>query len=161
MPILYTTTRHGRTRTAPPRRPPATHGGPGTELTAMFAALGIEYTPTCTCRATARKMDERGPQWCRDHLEEIVDALAKEVKARKKAPAKKGASLAERALRVVPFSRAAARIAVARAIARAEERGPASTPLPQTREPEPEVHKAIPSRASVAPRHRVDNPSPT
>ena len=37
----------------------------GRELKAILKDwLGIEATPTCSCNAMARKMDERGPEWC-------------------------------------------------------------------------------------------------
>jgi hypothetical protein len=37
----------------------------GTQLkTVLKDWLGIEATPTCSCNAMARKMDERGPEWC-------------------------------------------------------------------------------------------------
>lgn len=37
----------------------------GTELKALLKDwLGIEATPTCSCNAMARRMDERGPEWC-------------------------------------------------------------------------------------------------
>lgn len=56
--------------------------GPGTALKRLLAAIGIVTTPRCACAATARKMDEGGPDWCRAHLDEIVDVMAREAKAR-------------------------------------------------------------------------------
>ena len=38
---------------------------PGRELKAILKDwLGIEATPTCSCNAMARRMDEAGPDWC-------------------------------------------------------------------------------------------------
>ncbi len=47
----------------PPRR--ARDDGPGTELKALLKDwLGIESSPTCSCNAMARKMNQLGPEWC-------------------------------------------------------------------------------------------------
>lgn len=48
---------------APPQ--PAPQSGPGTELKAILRDwLGIEASPTCKCNAMARRMNERGSEWC-------------------------------------------------------------------------------------------------
>ena len=45
-----------------PVEPPA--NGPGTELKALLKKVGITASPTCSCNARARKMDEMGIGWC-------------------------------------------------------------------------------------------------
>lgn len=59
--------------------------GPGTELKKLLAKIGITATPTCSCNARARRMDEeesREPGWCEAHLDEIVGWLREEAKKR-------------------------------------------------------------------------------
>jgi hypothetical protein len=61
-------------------------GGPGTELKAILKDwLGIEATPNCSCNAMARKMDERGPEWCRSDggMAEILGVMRTEHGKRK------------------------------------------------------------------------------
>ena len=68
-------------RDAPARKePPA--GGPGTELKAMLAMLGISASPNCSCNARARLMDERGIEWCEANIDEIVGWLREEATKR-------------------------------------------------------------------------------
>jgi hypothetical protein len=53
----------------------------GTELKALLKDwLGIESTPTCSCNAMARRMDERGPDWCRsdEGMAEILGVMRTE-----------------------------------------------------------------------------------
>jgi hypothetical protein len=53
----------------------------GTELKALLKDwLGIESTPTCSCNAMARKMDERGPEWCKsgEGMAEILGVMRTE-----------------------------------------------------------------------------------
>lgn len=79
--------------------------GPGTELRKLLAKVGIVATPTCSCNARARAMDEneaREPGWCEAHLDEIVGWLREEAAKRK-----------------LPFLEAAGRLLVRRAIANA------------------------------------------
>jgi hypothetical protein len=55
--------------------------GPGTELKALLKDwLGIESSPTCSCNAMARKMDERGPEWCKsdEGMAEILGVMRTE-----------------------------------------------------------------------------------
>ena len=55
--------------------------GPGTELKALLRDwLGIEASPTCSCNAMARKMNERGPEWCESEegMAEILGVMRAE-----------------------------------------------------------------------------------
>jgi hypothetical protein len=64
---------------------PAPSSGPGTELKALLKKVGITASPTCSCNARARRMDEmeaREPGWCAAHLEEIVGWLREEAEKR-------------------------------------------------------------------------------
>ena len=57
--------------------------GPGTHLKNMLAAFGIKAKEKgCGCKSMERRMDKGGPQWCREHKDEILDHLAKEAKKR-------------------------------------------------------------------------------
>lgn len=51
---------------------PTPSQGPGTELKALLASVGIHPGPTCPCHDMARKMDEWGVTGCREHRGEIV-----------------------------------------------------------------------------------------
>jgi hypothetical protein len=62
---------------APPPAP-----GPGTELKALLATIGIVASPTCSCNKMAKKMDEWG-QESLNHIEEIVDVMEETAKKRK------------------------------------------------------------------------------
>lgn len=67
-----------------PSAPQVTHG-PGTELKKVLAKIGITSTPTCSCNARARRMDEeeaREPGWCEAHIDEIVGWLREEAEKR-------------------------------------------------------------------------------
>lgn len=71
------TTKGGRTM-------PTTTTGPGTELANLLKWFGIKAKEKgCGCKSFQKKMDRGGPQWCRDHKEEILDHLAKEAKKRR------------------------------------------------------------------------------
>ena len=98
-------------RDAPARKePPA--GGPGTELKAMLAMLGISASPNCSCNARARKMDEMGSGWCKENVGTIVGWLQEEAHKRR-----------------LPFSRFAARKVVQIAISRAVRKEPKSASI--------------------------------
>lgn len=56
--------------------------GPGTELKALLARIGIKAAPNCSCNARARLMDERGVDWCEANLKEIVGWLREEATKR-------------------------------------------------------------------------------
>lgn len=58
-------------------------GGPGTELANLLKWFNIHAKEKgCGCKSMQKKMDRGGPQWCRDHKDEILDHLAKEAKKR-------------------------------------------------------------------------------
>ena len=55
--------------------------GPGTELKAILRDwLGIEASPTCKCTAMARRMNERGSEWCEsdEGMTEILGVMRDE-----------------------------------------------------------------------------------
>ena len=56
---------------------------PGTEMKALLAKIGIVAKPTCSCNKRAKIMDEKGCDWCEEHIEEIDGWLAEEAKKRK------------------------------------------------------------------------------
>jgi len=56
---------------------------PGTELKALLKTIGITASPTCSCNKRARVMDEKGCDWCEEHIDEIDSWLAEEAKKRK------------------------------------------------------------------------------
>jgi hypothetical protein len=84
--------------------PPATMHGPGTELKKLLSRVGITSTPTCSCNARARTMDEKGCDWCEANIDEIVGWLREES-------AKRG----------LPFIDLAGRMLVKRAIKNARK----------------------------------------
>lgn len=59
--------------TAPAPKPVETQSGPGTELAAMFKAMGVKATG-CQgrCAARQRQMDQWGVGGCREHRETII-----------------------------------------------------------------------------------------
>jgi hypothetical protein len=63
--------------------PDSPTSGPGTELKALLATIGIVASPTCKCNKMARQMDSWGPDDSLDHMEEIVDVMEETAKARK------------------------------------------------------------------------------
>lgn len=71
-------------------KPPEPKGGPGTELKALLKEwLGIVATPTCSCNAMARKMDERGVEWTlsAEGMAEVLSVMRAEHAKRKAAGA--------------------------------------------------------------------------
>lgn len=58
-------------------KPPRPKGGPGTELMALLASLGIQSKPGCDCRWKAEAMDRWGVEGCRANRETIVGWLRK------------------------------------------------------------------------------------
>jgi len=58
--------------------------GPGTELSRLLKRLGIEPTPTCSCRAKAAQMDAWGPDECErpERIAEVVAVMRAEAEAR-------------------------------------------------------------------------------
>ena len=57
--------------------------GPGTELKALLKTIGIVAKPNCSCNKRAKVMDEKGCDWCEEHLDEIDGWLAEEAGKRK------------------------------------------------------------------------------
>lgn len=57
--------------------------GPGTKLSQMFEKIGIKATPTCSCKAKARIMNEKGADWCEQNIDTIVEWLREESEKRK------------------------------------------------------------------------------
>lgn len=83
-------------------------GGPGTELKALLSFLGFTSTPTCSCNARARTMDEneaKEPGWCEANIETILDWLKEQADSRG-----------------LPFFRAGAKVLVRRAISNAKRK---------------------------------------
>lgn len=78
--------------------------GPGTELKKLLKLMGITSSPTCSCNARAKQMDEWGPDECERRLSEILAWLEQEA-----------------ARRNLPFVRFAADQAVKLAIRRARK----------------------------------------
>lgn len=58
-----------------PVLPVLIEGGPGTELMKITHELGIKEKPNCTCRATAKKMDQLGVDGCEQQRDWIVKQL--------------------------------------------------------------------------------------
>ena len=48
--------------------------GPGTALRKLFAELGV-VGKGCNCPATAAKMDQAGPTWCRANIDELCTEI--------------------------------------------------------------------------------------
>lgn len=84
---------------AVPRGIAPASSGPGTELKALLAKIGIKATPNCSCNARAREMDANGIDWCEANLDTIVGWLREEATNRG-----------------LPFLDAAGRLLVRRAI---------------------------------------------
>jgi len=61
------------THSEPPT--PAKNYGPGKELELLWASLKLTIKPSCPCKGMLLKMNEWGPQGCRDHKDEIVEHL--------------------------------------------------------------------------------------
>lgn len=83
----------------------AASSGPGTEMKALLAKVGITATPTCSCNQRAKEMDDKGVQWCKDNEELILSWLKEEA-------AKRG----------LPFISLAAKLLIRRAIRNAEKK---------------------------------------
>jgi len=64
-----------------PVAPPRPVGGPGTELKALLAGLGVTATAGCGCNDTAARMDAMGAAGCRERAGEIADQLRGQAKA--------------------------------------------------------------------------------
>jgi len=64
--------------------PPAPAHGPGTELSRLLKRIGIEPTPTCSCRAMQQKMDQWGCDEASkpERIDEVVAVMRDEAAAR-------------------------------------------------------------------------------
>ncbi len=70
-------------------RPP----GPGTHLHRLLKTItGEDITAGCVCTSRIAEMNARGPQWCRDNVETIVDWLIEESDRRLKQAKEEGKS---------------------------------------------------------------------
>jgi hypothetical protein len=58
--------------------------GPGTELSRLLKRIGIEPTPTCSCRAKQQQMDAWGCDECSkpERIDEVVAVMRAEAGAR-------------------------------------------------------------------------------
>jgi len=58
--------------------------GPGTELSRLLKRIGIEPTPTCSCRAMAAQMDAWGCDECSrpERIDEVVAVMRAVAEAR-------------------------------------------------------------------------------
>jgi hypothetical protein len=56
--------------------------GVGTELKKLLKLIGITASPTCSCNARAKTMDENGTQWCEDNKDTIIEWLKEEANKR-------------------------------------------------------------------------------
>lgn len=59
----------------PTMPPPAPADGPGTELRALIASLGLTERPGCRCKAIAAEMNRAGAAGCRQHRSAFVARL--------------------------------------------------------------------------------------
>lgn len=78
--------------------------GPGTELKALLASVGITATANCTCNQRSKYMDQMGADWCEANVDAIVGWLREEAGSRG-----------------LPFFDGIGRVLVRRAIARARK----------------------------------------
>ena len=56
--------------------------GPGTELKNLLGRFWIRSSPGCKCEERAYKMDQMGPEWCRENKELILTWLEEEARSR-------------------------------------------------------------------------------
>jgi hypothetical protein len=57
--------------------------GPGAFLKKYLSRIGIHAAPNCSCNARAAFMDQMGPDWCEQNLDEIVSWLREEAEKRR------------------------------------------------------------------------------
>jgi hypothetical protein len=67
-----------------PEPAPTPASGPGTELSRLLKRIGIEPTPTCSCRAMQQKMDQWGCDEASkpERIDEVVAVMRAEAEAR-------------------------------------------------------------------------------
>lgn len=80
--------------------------GAGTKLKALLGRIGIRPVGPCRCNARAALMDRKGPDWCEENIDTIVEWLREEATARR-----------------LPFVAPAARLVVRLAIRKARSGG--------------------------------------
>ena len=73
--------------------------GPGTVLSNMLSFIGINSSANCSCKRHAIEMNQRGPDWCENNIDTIMQWLKEESVKRK-----------------LPFVESIARLIVKRAI---------------------------------------------
>ena len=56
--------------------------GPGTELKALLARVGITAAPDCACNARAAEMDRQGCDWVEANMSTVVGWLREQAAAR-------------------------------------------------------------------------------
>jgi len=56
--------------------------GVGTELKKILGFIGITSTPTCSCNAKAKIMNEKGVEWCKNNIDVVVSWLKEEASKR-------------------------------------------------------------------------------
>lgn len=57
--------------------------GAGSILSKSLGTIGIKATPSCDCYKHALEMNEKGPDWCEQNIDIILDWLRKESTKRK------------------------------------------------------------------------------
>lgn len=87
--------------------PPGTRvaGGPGSELTRLLNRFWVRYQPGCKCQDRAARMDDMGPEWCRENEDLILSWLEEEARRRG-----------------IPYIHSLAKMVLEAAISRAESR---------------------------------------
>lgn len=55
----------------------------GDSLHNLLSSLGFQITEHCECLTHIKQMNEKGPQWCKQHVHIIVGGLKKEALNRK------------------------------------------------------------------------------
>jgi hypothetical protein len=94
--------------------------GPGTELKALLAKVGIVPTPSCKCNERAAIMDQNGSEWTEQNIDRVVGWLKEESDKRN-----------------LPFVPIAAKLLVKRAIHNARKKENQKTLVQKIKE-EPE-----------------------
>jgi len=49
--------------------------GVGSQLWRLLSDLGVQHTPTCSCVALAREMNDRGPAWCKASRTQLAEQM--------------------------------------------------------------------------------------
>lgn len=84
-----------------PRTLESDPNGPGTILSGMISALGIQSSANCSCKRHAIEMNTKGPDWCEQNMDTIVGWLREESEKRK-----------------LPFIETVAKLMISRAISK-------------------------------------------